>query len=437
MTLPESLDDWLAWQQRQHPDAIALGLDRVRIVRDRLGVAQPAPVAITVGGTNGKGSTVAFLDAMLRAAHLRVGTCTSPHLLRYNERVRIDGMPVSDAALVDAFARIEAARGDVPLTYFEYGTLAALLIFAGQSLDVAVLEVGLGGRLDAINVVDADAAIVTSVDLDHQEWLGHDRDAIGREKAGIFREGRPAIVGDRDPPAGLLDAARKAGARVLVAGRDFDAMRVSDDAWKWHGLAEESEAAAWIDLPRPALRAPVQTDNAAAAIAALRALRHRIAWNADAIAAGVRGAHAAGRVHRFAGPPEVVVDVAHNPQAARALADWLREEPAAGRTLAVFGALADKDVEGIVRAFAGCVDGWFLAGLDRESPRGLRLADLRARVATAGRARVEGEADDVRTALAAARGAAGEGGRVLAFGSFFVAAAALDAMGASGGATLT
>ena len=217
-TPPQTLDQWLDWQLRAHPREIELGLDRVRTVWQRLGAPAPARIVITVGGTNGKGSTVAFLESILRADGHRVGAFTSPHLLRYNERVRVQGADASEQMLIAAFDRIEQVRGDTPLTYFEFGTLAALLIFTESSLDVAVLEVGLGGRLDAVNIIDADASIVTTVDLDHQDWLGCDREAIGREKAGIFRAERPAIIGELDPPHALIDEAQRLGARLGCIG---------------------------------------------------------------------------------------------------------------------------------------------------------------------------------------------------------------------------
>ncbi|NCT68937.1 MAG: bifunctional tetrahydrofolate synthase/dihydrofolate synthase [Rhodanobacteraceae bacterium] len=427
MPNPGSLADWLDYQQRTHPRAIELGLERVREVWRRLGAPAPAPVVITVGGTNGKGSTVAFLEAMLGAAGKRVGAYTSPHLLRYNERVRVAGVEADDAALVDAFARIEAARGadsiqPIPLTYFEFGTLAALLLFADSALDVAVLEVGLGGRLDAVNLIDADAAIVTTVDLDHQDWLGNDRDSIGREKAGIFRAGRAAIVGERVPPRGLLDAAARTGAELRVAGRDFQ-VEVRAGGWRWHGWPDDGESAPALDLPRPGLAAACQLDNAAAAIAALYALRDRLGWHPAAIARGVADARVGARLQRFGGLPELIVDVAHNPQAARVLADWLRAQRAAGRTLAVFGALGDKDVRGVHAALAGAVDDWFLAGLDGDSPRGLAAPALGALLGLPADTSTHATVAD---ALAAAFAAARPGDRVLAFGSFFVAAAALE-----------
>ena len=413
------LSDWLDYQQRVHPRAIALGLERVRNVWIRLGTPEPAPVVITVGGTNGKGSTVAFLEAMLRAAGKRVGAFTSPHLLRYNERVRIDGSDADDAAFVAAFERIEAARGDVPLTYFEYGTLAALLLFADAKLDVALLEVGLGGRLDAVNLVDADAAIVTTVDFDHQDWLGDERDGIGREKAGIFRAGRPAIVGELAPPQGLLDEAARIGADVRRLGRDFAIDGVAN-GWRWRSGDVE------LTLPPPSLDAPCQHENAAAAVAALHALRDRIGWEPGAIAHGIANAHVAARLQRFASLPALVVDVAHNPQAARVLATWLAAHPVAGRTLAVFGALGDKDVGGIVAPLGEAISGWHLASLAGDSPRGLDAAALADRVRAASPAvDIAGTHDDVTAALTAVFANAQASDRVIAFGSFFVAAPAL------------
>ncbi|MHB8679371.1 MAG: bifunctional tetrahydrofolate synthase/dihydrofolate synthase, partial [Rudaea sp.] len=416
------LADWLDYQQRTHPRAVELGLDRVREVWSRLGAPAPAPVVITVGGTNGKGSTVAFLEAMLAAMGKRVGCYTSPHLLRYNERIRVAGAHAGDSTLIDAFARIEVARGadsteSVPLTYFEFGTLAALWIFAQSKLDVAVLEVGLGGRLDAVNIIDADAAIVVTVDLDHQDWLGNDVNVIGREKAGIFRKDRPAIVGMRAPPRGLLDEAARIGAHVALAGRDF---RVSPqiDCWRWDGGGES------LLLPEPALGAPCQIDNAAAAIMALHALRDRLGWDARAIARGVRQALVPARLQRLQkrGAPDLVIDVGHNPQAARVLAQWLAAHPPRGRNQAVFGALADKDVAGIVAPLLPHISHWYLCGLDAESPRGLSAMQLRERIPPA-----QSDAHaSVEVALDSAALRAGADDRVLAFGSFFVAAPALE-----------
>lgn len=427
------LNDWLDYQQRVHPRTVALGLDRVRAVWTRLGAPAPAPVVITVGGTNGKGSTVAFLEAMLAADGKRVGAYTSPHLLTYNERVRILGDDAEDAALVSAFERIESARGvdssePIALTYFEYGTLAALLIFADSALDVAILEVGLGGRLDAVNIIDADAAIVTTVDLDHQDWLGNDRGSIGREKAGIFRAERPAIVGEVDPPRTLIEHALRIGAQLRIAGRDFN-FDARAETWGWSGWSEAGStagAAVGIELPLPALAAACQIDNAAAAIAALYSLRDRLGWNPSAIAAGVASAHVAARLQRFGGERELIIDVAHNPQAARVLAAWLHDTSTGGRTLAVFGALGDKDVHGVVDALRGQFDGWFLAGLDQDSPRGLDAQSLFAQLGLVLDSSAVHACDaNVHDALVSAFAKAQPGDRVIAFGSFFVASEAL------------
>ena len=419
--MQRSLADWLDYQQRIHPRSIELGLERVRAVWQRLGAPRPAPVVITVGGTNGKGSTVAFLEAMLAASGRRVGCYTSPHLRRYNERVRVAGRDVDDTRLTDVFERIEAARNDIALTYFEFGTLAALGIFAHAHLDVAVLEVGLGGRLDAVNIVDADAAIITTVDLDHQDWLGNDLDSIGREKAGILRTGRPGIIGMREPPAGLLNEAQRIGARLFRAGIDYDVVEAGD-GWRW------SSDEVSIDLPRPLLAAPCQIDNAAAAVAALRTLRDGLGWDPLALAAGVRNARAAARLQHFARPDcaELIVDVGHNPQAARVLSAWLRANPARGDTFAVFGALADKDIAGIVTPLAPRVTAWHCAGLERESARGLPAAQLQARMHGAIPDTASSFHDGIRAALQAASARAGATDRIVAFGSFFVAAAALD-----------
>ena len=418
-----NLDAWLAHQQLQHPDAIALGLDRARVVAHRLGLGRPARYVITVAGTNGKGSTVAFIEAIARAAGLLVGAYSSPHLLRYNERVRIDGEDAKDDALVAAFERIEAARvaGDepVPLTYFEYGTLAALLLFQDKSLDLAILEVGLGGRLDAVNIVDADVAIITTVDLDHQGWLGADRESIGLEKAGVMRAGKPVVLGERDPPASVLRHAYKIGASAIRAGCDY---LVDDlpDGWRWREPGYE------IDLPDPLLAAPVQRANAAAAIAALRALDIDIPD--AAIVEGVRSARLPARLQAFVRDGvHIVIDVAHNPQAARQLAQWLVAHPPAGATLAVFSALADKDLVGIVAPLIELVAVWRLCGL-HDSPRGLGGGALaeRLRDALAGREVVV--LTDVAQALDAARGSAMPGDRILVFGSFHTAADALRAL---------
>ncbi len=419
--MTRTLDDWLDYQQRIHPRAVALGLDRVGEVWQALGAPRGAPTVVTVAGTNGKGSTVAFLEAIFAESGLRVGAYTSPHLLRYNERVRVEGAEAPDAALIDAFARIEAARGDIELTYFEFGTLAALLVFETAKLDVALLEVGLGGRLDAVNIVDTDAAIVTTVDLDHMDWLGADRDAIASEKAGIFRAGRPAVIGERSPPTPLIAHALAIGARIVRSGVDYRYSRRAD------GWSLALRASTTLALPHPTLAAPSQYDNAAVAIAAIHALpREHVPFDPAAIARGVARASLPGRLQTIRTSPDVIVDVGHNPQAARELGAWLAANRARFRRVhAVFAALADKDLAGIVAALAGAFDAWHLAGLERESPRGADIATLVARTREALGGRPCSAHTDVASALEAALASAAPDDLVLAFGSFYTVAATL------------
>ncbi len=412
---PHSLAEWLSYIEQQHPATIDMGLERVRAVATAMGLGQPAPHTIVVGGTNGKGSTVAFIEAIARAAGWKVGAYTSPHLLQYNERVRIDGEDASDAALVAAFNAIEDARGGTTLTYFEYGTLAALHLFAQAGLDLAVLEVGLGGRLDAVNIVDADVAVITTVDIDHADWLGEDREAIGVEKAGIIRGWKPVILGETDPPSSVLARAYLLGANAIRGGSDFFADAIDGQHWSWRDVGFR------IELPMPALRGPIQLRNAASAIAALRALDKPLPR--AAIVEGVAQARIRGRLQAFErNGVEVLVDVGHNPQAARELAAALKAAPITGRTVAVFAALQDKDAEGVVEALADRVDGWHLAGL--EGVRAQSAAALQARLAGTAAAGASPHAD-VATALQQALSSARAGDRVLVFGSFHTAAQAL------------
>ena len=417
--MPPSLPlaGWLARLEQLHPSAIELGLERVRGVKQAMGLAPTFPLII-VGGTNGKGSTCATLEAMLGAAGYKTGLYTSPHLLRYNERVRIAGAEASDADLVRAFERVDAARGDISLTYFEFGTLGAMAQFIDAGVDVAILEVGLGGRLDAVNVFDADAAVVTSVDLDHMDYLGDTREKIGFEKAGIYRAGRPAICADPVPPQSLVEHARCIGADLRCVGRDFAALR-ENDHWTFRG-AELS----WPDLPLPAMTGAYQLRNAAAALAVLEALRARLPVSEAAIRHGLVVTRVPGRFQRIARAPEIILDVAHNPEAARALASALREQPVPGRTLAVVGMLADKDAAGVFAALSALVDAWWTC--TPASPRARDAAELAAILREhAGGAPVRVQ-PDVSAALAEARSAAREGDRILVFGSFYTVAAALD-----------
>ncbi|MDR0182808.1 bifunctional tetrahydrofolate synthase/dihydrofolate synthase [Lysobacter arvi] len=431
--MTRTLPDWLDYIERIHPRSIDMGLDRIRVVAQALRLGKPGKAVITVGGTNGKGSTVAFIESIARAAGWKVGAYTSPHLLAYNERVRIDGADASDEALIDAFEAIESTRGQTPLTYFEYGTLAALWLFERAGLDLAILEVGLGGRLDATNIVDADVAVITTVDLDHQDYLGDDREQIGAEKAGIARAWKPLVLGDDDPPSSVLGHAYRIGAPTWRIANDFffKPLPPSLDAdghalparWQWREIGKR------LELPVPQLAAPVQLRNAAVAVAALRALRTLPRpLPREAYTQGIARAHVGGRLQRFERDGvEIVVDVGHNPQAARALADWLRAAPAPGRVIAVYAALTDKDVAGVAEAMATVVDDWHLAGLADAGPRGGdvdALADrLRDTAAAAGTRHA-----DVAQALRAARAQARPGDRVLVFGSFHTAAGALASL---------
>ncbi len=412
MTLP----DWLARLERAHPSAIELGLQRVARVRDAMGL-QPAFPLLLVGGTNGKGSTCAYLESILIAAGYRTGLYTSPHLLRYNERVRVDGIEADDAALVAAFEAVEAGRGTTSLTYFEFGTLAAMQIFIEARVEVAILEVGLGGRLDAVNIWEADAALVTSVGLDHQDYLGTTREAIGFEKAGIYRANRPAICADPAPPDSLVGYAAGIGADLLCWGRDFSHTCGASD-WTWRG-----RRSSWHELPLPALPGVCQLRNAAAALAALEALAPRLPVAGASIRAGLAGARLTGRFQRIASGPDVIVDVAHNPEAAQALAEILAARRVSGRTLAVVGMLADKDAAGVIDALRHVIDAWWTCTPD--SPRARDAASLAGTI----RARLPAAVTIGTTpvaALVAARSTAREGDRILAFGSFATVAAVLD-----------
>ena len=414
---PGQLLGWLDYIEQQHPKSIEMGLDRVREVSVRMKLEKPAKHVITVGGTNGKGSTVAFIESIARAAGLKVGSYTSPHLLRYNERVRIDGEEVSDTSLVAAFEAVEAARGETTLTYFEFGTLAALWLFQQSALDLVVLEVGLGGRLDAVNVVDPDVAVITTVDIDHTDWLGEDREAIGQEKAGIARPWKPLVLGEIDSPSSVLRHAYAIGANAIRLGSDFFHEPIDQDHWRWREVGAE------LELPNPVLAASIQRANAATAIAALRALD--LAIPPAVFAQGVATASVPGRLQRFdlQGVP-VIVDVAHNPQAARELALWLQAEPVAGATRAVFAALSDKDVEGVVAALQHDVAHWHLAGLQDAGPRGQQVDALATRLASSVAASGSRHTS-VAAALQAVRSAAEPGDRILVLGSFHTAAEAI------------
>jgi len=420
-----TLSEWLERQETVHVRSIDLGLDRVAVVARELDLTKPPYRVITVAGTNGKGSTVAHLEAILLGHGYRAGSLTSPHLLRYNERVRVDGREAEDAELVRVFDRIEAARGATTLTFFEYNTLAALAIFADRGVDVAVLEVGLGGRLDAVNIVDADVAVLCSVGFDHRDWLGDTLDAIGAEKAGIFRSGRPAVLGTPQMPASVFAKAESIGARLAIAERDFS-WSTESGRWSYRGLAASLD-----DLPPPALAGGIQYRNAATALAAYESVEGLRGLDCGKVAEALRAVRLPGRFQtvRLSAPHgavadavEWVLDVSHNEPAARVLEENLCARRPEGRTYAVCSILRDKDVEAIGRAIAPAIDEWIVCGAP--GTRGSTASELAARLA--GTVSTPRLTDTVREGLSLARSLAAAGDRVVVFGSFTTVTSALE-----------
>ena len=412
-----SLADWLDWQETLHPRKIDLGLERVARVAERMQLLTPAHGVITVAGTNGKGSSIAMLESILFAAGYRVACYTSPHLLRYNERIRIAGKEIDDAALCAAFESVDQARGDTSLSYFEFGTLAALTLFSRSQLDIALLEVGMGGRLDAVNVLDANAALVTSIDIDHSDWLGDDRESIGREKAGIFRAGRPAICSDPEPPASVFRQAQAVSAHWYATGHGYD-WSTTEGAWRWHSNSKDYQ-----DLPLPALPGTHQLQNAAGVLMVLEALATRYPLSRKAIEQGLRTASLAGRFQRLPGSVETLLDVAHNPGSARELAQLLRQRGVPGRTRMVLGMLADKDIAAFAALLAPVVTDWYLATLRGE--RGLSANQLQRAIGSSEHPGATWRFQDVATAFTQAHADAKAGDRVVVCGSFVTVAEAL------------
>jgi dihydrofolate synthase/folylpolyglutamate synthase len=414
-----ALSEWLAWQEHLHPSVIDLGLERVAEVWKRLHPGPFGPFVITVAGTNGKGSCVAYLDSILCQAGYRTGSYTSPHLVRYNERIRVEGKAVNDETICGAFERIDACRESVSLTYFEFGTLAALDIFAREAVDVAILEVGLGGRLDAVNLLDADAVLVSSIGLDHTEWLGNDLNAIAREKAGVLRKGQPAVFAEAVVPAGFIEAANETDACVACLGKDYS-FAYQPDGWSWQ--MDDSG----LELPFPAMTGDYQLQNAAGVVTLLQLVKERLPVTPEAISKGLREATAPARFQQVRSHPSVYVDVAHNAEAAIALAGNLAALTERGRVHAIFSIYADKPVTEVVRALAPIVDVWHLYAL--KSSRALDIESLEAAVKVADHAakvivhdgldsaiRIVSDCDPLET--------------VVIFGSFEVAGEALRALG--------
>jgi len=411
------LSEWLDYIQRVHFRSIDMTLDRVSRVLQRLGLGQPAVPVITVSGTNGKGSTVAMLESIYGAAGYSPGAFTSPHLCAFNERIRVGGECVQDSEICDALGRVEGARAEIPLTYFEFCTLAALLIFADRQATPLLLEVGLGGRLDAVNAMAADVAIVTSVGLDHQAWLGENRELIGREKAGIFRPGKPAICADPEPPATITETATRLGARLLLLGRDFGMQKKDPKGWHWH--AGSQQASLGVDILAPPIAGERQWQNTAAVLMALTELQASLPVEPSAIHDGLAKVSLDGRLQTLSEAPRLLVDVAHNPQAAEVLAAYLRSHPVAGRTYAIYGALADKAVAAVCQPLSDCIDQWLLVSLTGQ--RGSSAAEIAEKMPdTVDPARLQQFAD-VDSALARARALANIDDCIVAFGSFLVA----------------
>ena len=408
----KNLDEWLAHCERLHPTTIELGLDRVKTVADRMALRFDCPV-ITMAGTNGKGSTCAMLEAILSQSGFRTGVYTSPHLVRFEERCRIGGEIVTGDALVPYFERVEAARGEVSLSYFEFTTLAIMGLMAASKLDVAILEVGLGGRLDAVNIFDADCAVITSIDLDHMEYLGPDRESIGREKAGIMRTGKPVVVSDPMPPQSVVDHATEIGADLWLFGRDYN-VQGDKQQWSWAGRGRR-----YGGLGYPALRGANQLVNASGVLAAIEALRPKLPVTAQAVRNGLAMVELPGRFQIVPGQPVLVLDVAHNPHSVAALAANLDAMGFHPVTHAVFGAMADKDLATMLAKVMPIIDRWYFT--DLPTPRAQTAAKLEEEW------RAIETRSDVRAsthtspedAFAAARAAADPADRIVVFGSFY------------------
>jgi dihydrofolate synthase/folylpolyglutamate synthase len=420
--LPNTLPEWLALLESRHAETVInMGLDRVRAVKERMQLAFKCPV-IMVAGTNGKGSTCAMLESILLRAGYKVGLYIKPHFLDFNERARINGDMASNEALVDAFHAVEAARGEISLTYFEFTTLAIIYLMTQAGLDVAILEVGLGGRLDAVNVIDADVSIVTSVDIDHVDYLGGTREQIGFEKAGIFRTGKAAICSDPVPPQSLIDHAREIDADLWLMGRDFN-YSGDKQQWNYGGRSQRRNALAY-----PSLRGANQLLNASAALAALEALKIELPVGAQDVRHGLVTVELPGRFQVLPGRPSVIYDVAHNPHAASALGQNLGNMGFHPYTFAVFGSMHDKDIDGVIKAVAGQVDHWCLT--DLPSPRAASASELAAKVQA-----IEPDMHEKTVniftnpgeAFANAMSRAGENDRIVVFGSFLTVAGVMAA----------
>lgn len=414
-----TLADWLVRLESLSPHEIDLGLQRVQLVLQKLALQRPDTV-LHVAGTNGKGSSVALAEALLMQSGAVIGAYTSPHIARYNERIAVGGSAVSDVDIVAAFERIESVRGDIPLTYFEYGTLAALVVFEQHGVDISILEVGMGGRLDAVNVVEPDAGLITNVSLDHCDWLGEDVETIAAEKAGIMRHGKPIVYASMQVPAAILRGAAETGAELVLAGRDYS-WEASGNSWRWRGRHNTLE-----NLAHPALPGPIQLINAAGVLALIEAAGFDSLFRTSSVNAAFGKASLPGRMQTACTDRKWLFDVAHNPAAAEALADTLGRAPIDGKTIAVVGMLDDKQVEGIVTALADVVDKWI--AVSACSNRSYDAAELARRIANASN-RACLEATSIDNAIEEARRLSDDDDRILVTGSFYVVGPALETLG--------
>ncbi|MDD1613997.1 MAG: bifunctional tetrahydrofolate synthase/dihydrofolate synthase [Methylococcaceae bacterium] len=414
----DSLKGWLDWQESLHPLAIDLGLERAAQVFHALNPDCLKPPTITVAGTNGKGSCIAYLEAIYRAQGYRVGAYSSPHILKYNERIKIDGKPVSDELICEAFARIESVRGNTSLSYFEFGTLAALDIFCRSSLDIQLLEVGLGGRLDAVNIVDPDVSLITSIGIDHVDWLGPTREAIGQEKAGIFRANTPAIVGDCDPPKSLLQSAIDKDARLYCIDKDFG-YKKQTVTWEWFSGDRHI-----CQLPEPGLKGEHQYRNASAVILAVEVLAKSLPVSDKSIRIGLKNSHLLGRFQLINDKIPVLLDVGHNPEAVKTLVDYLKMTFPGKRIHAIFSMMKDKDIAGVVEIMNPVVYDWFFAPL--ANPRAVTEPIMRKIFSQSSVTRVSFGFTGFAEAFNAAKSQSLENDLLLVFGSFFLVSDCLN-----------
>jgi len=406
----DNLCDWLGWQEELHFTAIELGLDRCTVVAENMGLLDPDFTVISVAGTNGKGSSVTMMEAILGNSGYKTGCYTSPHLIRYNERIKLDGVEVSDEMLCESFSRIDHARGDISLTYFEFGTLAALDIFHQANVDVALLEVGLGGRLDAVNCLDADVALVTSVDLDHMQWLGPDRETIGREKAGIFRGDKPAICSDPHPPETVLQYAEEIGATLYIPGRDFN-YQLSEDNWSW-----QWGSVIYENLPRPDQYNSCQIQNAAGVLMVLNTLTSKLPIKAGAIEKGLENFSLTGRFQMLTEGTQIILDVAHNNQSAKMLVHNLKQFPNSGKTHIIIGMLKDKDRNSILGELIEIADYWHTVTIS--NPRGTDSETIKNELLDLGVTVPISESDTVANTFLKLQKETGMHDRIVVTGSF-------------------